>query len=90
MASSKFQESYDYDGIKLIVSGERDEDECYITKITAADSQVDIFDIFSSRAVCSMADSIDARLSREAREANAEARAERFACRPEFSVGAQA
>ncbi len=90
MAETKFQVSYSYDGIALTVSGYRDADECVIDRITAEDSQIDIFDLFSSRAVCLMADSIDDRLSREARQENAEARGERFGWRPEFSVGAQA
>lgn len=90
MGQSKFSESYDYDGIALVVSGYRDEDECVIDRITAADSQIDIFDIFASRAVCLMAESIDARLSREARQANEEARAERHLWNREFSVGVAA
>ena len=74
---SKFTiEGYDHDGILLNVSGERDEDECQIERITAADSEIDLFDIFQPRTIRSMADKIDAQLGREARRQNAEECAE--------------
>lgn len=68
---------YAHGDVLLNVSGERDEDECQITRITAADSQIDLFDIFQPRTIRDMADSIDAKLSREARQESAIARAER-------------
>lgn len=63
-------------GILLTLSGERDEDECTINRITAADSQIDIFDLFSSAAVCSMAEIADDQLRKEAQEQNEEALAD--------------
>jgi hypothetical protein len=59
--------NYNHGGILLTLSGERDEDECTINRITAADSQIDIFDLFSSAAVCSMAEIADDQLREEAR-----------------------
>ncbi|ATQ77871.1 hypothetical protein CR152_27740 [Massilia violaceinigra] len=70
---------YDHGGIKLNVTIERDASEYYVTRITAADSAIDLFDIFSSTAVCSIAYAIDAHLSDDAASHNATARADRAA-----------
>ncbi|MES2323248.1 MAG: hypothetical protein V4633_13370 [Pseudomonadota bacterium] len=78
--------AYSHDGVLLNVSGERDEDECVITRVTAADSQIDISDIFPINVLCRMADQIDAQLSRDARNENAVARAERHQWAREFAI----
>ncbi|CUI07844.1 hypothetical protein BN2497_10465 [Janthinobacterium sp. CG23_2] len=70
---------YDHDGIKLNVTVERDKDECTVTRVTAADSAIDLFDIFKPATVCSIAAAIDARLNEEASKQNASARADRAA-----------
>lgn len=78
--------NYDHDGIPLNVSGERDEDECQISRITAADSEIDIFDIFEPRTIRSMANKIDTQLCREARQQQAAARAEAHQWHREFAI----
>jgi len=89
MNSTKFQiKAYDHAGIALNVTGERDEDETTITRVTAADSQIDIFDLFQPSELARMADKIDAQLAREARAQNAEARAERHRWEKEFAITA--
>ncbi|CUI02644.1 hypothetical protein BN2497_2591 [Janthinobacterium sp. CG23_2] len=70
---------YDHGGIKLNVTVERDTDDCTVTRITAADSAIDLFDIFGTDTVCSIAEAIDAHLSEEASKHNASARADRAA-----------
>jgi hypothetical protein len=89
MKSTKFQiKGYDHDGILLMVSGERDEDDTTITRVTAADSEIDIFDLFQPSELARMADKIDAQLDREARAHKAEARAERHQWDREFAIAA--
>lgn len=88
MTSTKFQIKHDHAGIALTVSGERDEDDTTITRVTAADSQIDIFDLFQPSELARMADKIDAQLEREARVQNAEARAERHQWDREFAIAA--
>lgn len=84
---SKFTiRNYDHDGVLLNVSGERDEDECQINRITAADSEIDLFDIFETRAIRSIADKVDAQLCREARSTQAAARAEAHQWHREFAI----
>ena len=82
--------SYDHAGIALNVAGHRDEDECTITRVTAADSNIDIFDLFRPSELERMAECIEARLEREAAAARAEARVERHQWHREFSLSAAA
>lgn len=79
---------YDHDGVLLNVTGTRDEDECTITRVTAADSEIDLFDLFPVNTLCLMADRIDAQLSGEAVQQNAAARAERHQWNRDFRVSA--
>lgn len=79
---------YDHDGVLLNVSGTRDEDECTVTRVTAADSEIDLFDLFPISTLCLMAERIDAQLSDEATHQNAAARAERHQWNREFRVPA--
>ncbi|MES2346284.1 MAG: hypothetical protein V4641_01815 [Pseudomonadota bacterium] len=84
---TKFQiKGFDHDGVLLSVSGVRDEDECTITRVTAADSQIDITDLFAVSTLCCMADAIDAQLSHEAQAQNRAARAERHQWHREFAI----
>lgn len=68
---------YDHFGTALHVSGERDEDECTVEHVYAADSSVDLFDMRPTALVVTISERIDRQLSAEARKQNAEARAER-------------
>lgn len=79
---------YDHDGVLLNVSGTRGEDECTVTRVTAADSEIDLFDLFPVNTLCLMAERIDAQLSDEAVQQNAAARAERHQWHREFRVAA--
>lgn len=79
---------YDHDGVPLNVTGTRDEDECTITRVTAADSQIDLFDLFPVNTLCLMADRIDAQLSDDATQHNKAARAEIHQWNREFRVSA--
>ena len=67
---------YDHHGISLNLEGERDADGCEITRITAADSEIDLFDMLPSDVVCRIAAATDAQLRREAVKHNAAARAD--------------
>lgn len=88
MNSTKFQIQHDHAGIALNVSGERDADDCWITKITAADSQIDIFDLFQPSDLDRMAEKIDAQLDLEAREEADEARIDMHVWDRDFRVAA--
>jgi hypothetical protein len=78
--------AYNHDGVLLNVSGERDEDECQIERITAADSEIDLFDLIPTRTIRSIADKVDAQLGREARQQSAAARAEQHQWHREFAI----
>lgn len=78
-SSTAFVPGYDHDGVKLNVTVERDDEECCVTRITAADSAIDLFDLFQPATLQSIADAIDARLSADAASHNADARADRAA-----------
>lgn len=69
-----FATTYDHDGVPLKLTGERDADECVIASVKAADSQIELIDIFPVPTLLSMAERVDAQLAREARQQNAEAR----------------
>ncbi len=69
--------SFDHGGVLLNLYGTRDEDECTIEIITAADSAIDISDLFTGDQQARLAEVVDAQLAREAKQDNAEARAER-------------
>jgi hypothetical protein len=89
MNATKFQiKGYSHDGILLNVSGERDEDGCEISKVTAADSQIDLFDLFQPRELARMAEKIDAQLDREAREEADEARIDAHIWDRDFRIAA--
>ncbi len=89
MASNSFQiKGYDHKGVLLNLSGTRDEDETTIDRVTAADSEIDLFDLFQPSELCRMADCVEARLEREAAGHNAEIRAERHIWAREFRVAA--
>lgn len=77
---------YDHFGTALLVSGERDEYECTVDRVTAADSNVDLFDLLPAAVIQSIADRVDRQLSAEARKQNAEARAERHQWHREFAI----
>lgn len=79
---------YDHDGVMLNVCGTRDEDECVITSVTAADSEIELIDLFPVKTLCLMADRIDAQLSSDAVQQNAAARVERHQWNREFRVSA--
>jgi hypothetical protein len=68
---------YDHAGVLLNLYGYRDEDECVIEIITAADSAIDLIELFPVNELLRMSECADAQLSREAKQDNAEARAER-------------
>lgn len=89
MTSTTFQiKGYDHAGVLLNLSGTRDEDECVIERVTAADSEIDLFNLFQPSELARMAECADAQLSREASEQNAAARAERHQWHREFRVAA--
>lgn len=77
---------YQHGDVLLNVSGVRDADECSITKITAADSEIDLFDMLPTSTVESIANAIDMQLMCAARQHNAEARAERHQWHREFAI----
>ena len=79
---------YDHDDVLLNVSGTRNEDECTVTRVTAADSEIDLLDLFPVNTLCLMADRIDAQLSSDAIQQNAAARVERHQWNREFRVSA--
>ena len=64
--------NYKHDTLLLNVSGTRDEDGCVIERVTVGSDMQDISHLFSGNTLASMADCIDARLTREAEENNAE------------------
>ena len=68
--------AYDHFGTALTVSGERDEDGCIVTRVTAADSDVDLFDLLPPATIATIAERVDAQLAREAKRHNDEARVE--------------
>jgi len=84
----KFTRTHKYRDIALSVTVDRDEDSCEVTRVTAADSQIDLFDLFSPSELGSIAGCIDAQLEREASKHNAEVRAERHQWHREFRVAA--
>lgn len=59
--------NYNHGGVLLTVSGLRDEDETQIERITAADSAIDLFDIFPFSEIELMAGRVDAELDRRAK-----------------------
>lgn len=67
---------YDHFGTALLVSGERDEYECTVDRVTAADSNVDLFDMLPPSTIQTIADRVDRQLSAEARKSKAEMWAE--------------
>jgi hypothetical protein len=71
--------AYDHAGVSLNLYGYRDEYECVIEIVTAADSAIDLIDLFPVNTLVRMGEIVDAQLSREAKQHNAEARAERAA-----------
>jgi hypothetical protein len=77
---------YDHDGLLLNVTVDRDEDACTVERITAGRDTQDIGHLFSKAALASIAECVDAQLSREARAHNAEARAERHQWHREFAI----
>jgi|GEM_PF-5618054 len=79
---------YNHDGVLLNLLGTRDADECVITRVTAADSAINLIDIFPVNTLLSMAECVDAQLAREARQQNSEFRAERHQWHNEFRVAA--
>lgn len=79
---------YDHAGILLNISGVRDEDGCEISKVTAADSQIDIFDLFQPSELERMAACIDAKLDREAREEADEAAIDNYLCDHDYRIAA--
>lgn len=84
---STFQiKGYDHDGVLLNVSVERDEDGCVIERVTVGNDGQNIAHFFSGAQLQSMADCIDASLSREARQSNVAARAERHQWHREFAI----
>lgn len=74
---------YTHAGIALLVTGERDEDGCEITRITAADSAIDLFDLFRPSEVERMAERLDAQLSREAQAERGETQIDRYVAQRE-------
>ena len=70
--------AYDHFGVLLLVSGKRDAEDCEVTKVTAADSEIDLFELLHPSLVLTMADRVDAQLCREARRHNAEVQADAF------------
>lgn len=87
MKSTPFQiNGYRHDGVLLNLSGTRDADECVIEVVTAADSAINLVELFPNKTLLSMAACVDARLEREARKHNAAARAERNQWAYEFRV----
>lgn len=67
---------YDHFGTALLVSGERDEFECIVDRVTAADSNVDLFDLLPPSLIVTISERVDAQLAREARKQRDEARIE--------------
>jgi hypothetical protein len=57
---------FNHGGVLLNVSGLRDEDETTIERITAADSAIDLFDIFPFSEIELMSGRVDAELDRQA------------------------
>ncbi len=77
---------YNHDGVLLNVTGNRDEDECVIDTITAADSTIDLIELFPVNVLCLMAARIDAKLSGDYRAERAEVRAELHQWHREFAI----
>ena len=68
---------YTHGSLPLLVTVERDEDECTVTRVTAPDSEYDLSeDLFTPTQLHLLAESIDAKLSREARDTGFHARIE--------------
>ena len=63
--------AYDHFGTALLVSGERDQFECVVERITASDSSIDLFDMLPPSTVQTISDRIDRQLSAEARQQRA-------------------
>jgi predicted secreted protein len=70
---------YDHDGVLLNLYGTRDEDGCDIEIVTAADSAINLIELFHRNTLLSMGEIADAQLEREAKQGRDEARAERAA-----------
>jgi hypothetical protein len=86
---SKFHRTaYNHFGTQLAVSGERTQDGCIVERVTAADSDVDLFDILHPSTIATIADRVDTQLAAEARAHNISARAERHQWHREFRVAA--
>lgn len=83
-----FTTQYKHDTLQLTVSGTRDEDGCVIERVTVGRDDQDISHLFSGNTLTSMADCVDAQLTREAQQQNAAARAERHQWHKEFRVAA--
>ena len=79
---------YKHDTLMLNVTVDRDEDGCVIERITVGSDSQDAKHLFDGDALTSMAECIDAQLSREASRHNAAARAERHQWYNEFRVAA--
>lgn len=84
----KFTITHTHNGVPLLVQGVRDADECTITRVSAADSQIDLFDLFDSEVLDQMAQRLDAQLAAEACQDNDEARADRVLLAYEFRAAA--
>ena len=74
--------AYDHFGTALLVSGERDQFECVVERITASDSSIDLFDMLPPSTVQTISDRIDRQLSAEARQHNVEAHHDRVMADP--------
>ena len=59
--------AYDHAGVSLNLYGYRDEYECVIEIVTAADSAIDLIELFPVNTLVRMGEIVDAQLSREAK-----------------------
>lgn len=89
MKSTAFQlKAFKHEGVLLNLTGYRDEDECVIERVTAADSEIDLFELLPTSVIVTLARLADIKLAAQARQQNAEARAERHQWHKEFRVAA--
>lgn len=58
--------NYNHDGILLNLYGERNEDSCEVQIVTAADSAIDLTELFTRHTLMSMSEMADAQMAREA------------------------
>ena len=77
---------YTHDSLYLNVTVDRDTDGCVVERITVGADRQDISHLFDGTRLQSIADSVDAQLSRDARQHNAAARAERHQWHREFAI----